>query len=210
MKSLSFSIFNLISVLAIIVLTVVIIIPFNLINLEQAQRIAKWKSVYEELKYSFELVKLHEGSIIPAEDAENAINKESAKNRIFPYFNIVSDEKINLKKYSYRKLNGSPIKKNWQFYFNEYYEMKDGIILSIKPNTSEKVLPEQPLYFMFIDINGTEKPNRIGQDIFFINIYSDYITALGEGKGQERLKVNCSPIGSGLYCSEYYLLGGSF
>ena len=171
MKSLSFSIFNLISVLAIIVLTVVIIIPFNLINLEQAQRIAKWKSVYEELKYSFELVKLHEGSIIPAEDAENAINKESAKNRIFPYFNIVSDEKINLKKYSYRKLNGSPIKKNWQFYFNEYYEMKDGIILSIKPNTSEKVLPEQPLYFMFIDINGTEKPNRIGQDIFFINIY---------------------------------------
>ena len=166
--------------------------------------------ITEELKYSFELVKLHEGSIIPAEDAENAINKESAKNRIFPYFNIVSDEKINLKKYSYRKLNGSPIKKNWQFYFNEYYEMKDGIILSIKPNTSEKVLPEQPLYFMFIDINGTEKPNRIGQDIFFINIYSDYITALGEGKGQERLKVNCSPIGSGLYCSEYYLLGGSF
>ncbi len=210
MKSLSFNIFNIISVLAIIVLTVIIIIPFNLINLEQAQRIAKWKSVYEELKYSFELVKLHEGSIIPADYEENAINKESVKNRIFPYFNISSDEKINLKKYSYRKLNGSPIKKNWQFYFNEYYEMKDGIIISIKPNESEKVLPDQPLYFMLTDINGAEKPNRIGQDIFFINIYSDYITALGEGKGHERLKVNCSPIGSGLYCSEYYLLGGSF
>ena len=210
MKSFSFSIFNVVSIFAIIILIVLIIIPFNLINLEQAQRIAKWKSTYEEIKYSFDLVKLHENPIIPNDDEyEKSVNNEYIKNRIFPYFNMLNYEKINLKKYTYRKLNGSPIKKNWQYYFNEFYELKDGTLISIKNNENEKLLPDQPLYFMLIDINGAEKPNRIGQDIFFINIYSDKITPLGEGKGYERLKVNCSPIGSGLYCSEYYLLGGN-
>ena len=63
---------------------------------------------------------------------------------------------------------------------------------------------------MYVDINGVETPNRIGQDVFFINIYKDRISALGSNKDYAKLKSNCSPIGNGLYCSEYYLLGGRF
>ena len=63
---------------------------------------------------------------------------------------------------------------------------------------------------MFVDINGKEKPNRIGQDIFFMSVYKNSVTALGNGKNHARLKTDCSPIGRGVYCSEYYLLGGSF
>ena len=61
-----------------------------------------------------------------------------------------------------------------------------------------------------IDINGVDKPNRIGQDIFFLSVYKNHVTALGKGKNHARLKTDCSPIGRGVYCSEYYLLGGSF
>ena len=61
-----------------------------------------------------------------------------------------------------------------------------------------------------IDINGKKKPNRIGQDIFFISIFREHIEPLGNDRPYSALKTNCSPIGSGVYCSEYYILGGKF
>ena len=206
MKKLSFSLFNIFAPVSIVILIILIVVPFKLINLEQAQRIATWQKVYNELKYSFELVNLHEGNIIPADEKD--LNEIWYK--IIPYLNLKSPEKINLKRYSYRKMNGSSVKKNWQFYFTDFYETKSGILISFKENQSEIISDKQPLYFLFVDINGKNKPNRIGQDIFFLSVYANHITALGEGRTHARLKANCSPIGSGLYCSEYYLLGGSF
>ena len=211
MKGFSFSIFNIIALLAIAVLIVLIIIPFNLINLEQAQRIAKWKTVYEELKYSFDMVNLHEGKIVPSiQEAQKVYTEDYVWSILIPYFNLGRDKPADVGKYKYRKLNASPVKKCWQFYFDTFYETKDKVLLSIKQNQTEVISEKQPLYYMFIDINGTQSPNRIGQDIFFISIYKNHITALGEGRTHSRLKANCSPIGSGLFCSEYYLLGGSF
>ena len=206
MKKLSFSLFNIFAPVSIVILIILIVVPFKLINLEQAQRIATWQKVYNELKYSFELVNLHEGNIIPADEKD--LNEIWYK--IIPYLNLKSPEKINLKRYSYRKMNGSSVKKNWQFYFTDFYETKSGLLLSFKENHSEIISDKQPLYFLFVDINGKNKPNRIGQDIFFLSVYKNHITALGEGRTHARLKANCSLIGSGLYCSEYYLLGGSF
>lgn len=211
MKNLSFSLFKLVSIVAILLLMFVILIPFNLINMEQAQRIAKWKSVYENIKYSFSLVKLHEGTIIPSQDeAEKVVNEEYIMFRLFPFLNLESDERIKPYKYGYRKMNGSPVIKNSQFYFDKFVKRKDGTIIGIKENNIELKNENQPLYFMFVDINGKQKPNRIGQDIFIINIFKDSIHAMGKGKTNADLKANCSPISSGLYCSEYYLLGGRF
>lgn len=211
MKNLSFSMFKIISIVAILLLMFVILIPFNLINMEQAQRIAKWKSVYENIKYSFSLVKLHEGTIVPnLYEAEKVVNEEYIMFRVFPFLNLKSNELIKPYKYGYRKMNGSPVIKNSQFYFDKFVERKDGTIIGIKENNIEVKNENQPLYFMFVDINGKQKPNRIGQDIFIINIFKDYIHAMGKGKTNAALKSNCSPISSGLYCSEYYLLGGRF
>jgi len=209
-KNISFSIFNVVSIFLIILSIVLISLPFNLINLEQAQRIAKWKSEYEQLSYCFSLVKLHEGSIVPSnEEAGLIVSSGYLVKRLKPYFNIKSDTKSNIN-YKYRKMNGSPVIKTSQFYFDKFIEDKDGTILSVKQNNSDIISDKQPLFFMFVDINGKEKPNKIGQDIFFINIYKDYITATGHGRPHAKLKSNCSPIGSGIYCSEYYLLGGRF
>lgn len=211
MKNFSFSLFNVVSVILILVIVVLIVLPFNLINLEQAQRIAKWKSEYEQLNYCFSLVNLHEGSVIPTDsEVGKIVTDEFILDRFKPYFNLAEVDLNHLKKYKYRRMNGSLMPKESQFYFDKFIIDKDGTILSVKKNEREIISDIQPLFFMFVDINGTEKPNRIGQDIFFLNIYKDHITALGNGRDYAKLKSNCSPIGTGLYCSEYYLLGGRF
>ena len=46
MKNLSFSLFNVVSVGLIVLLIVLILVPFNIGDVEQAQRIAKWINVY--------------------------------------------------------------------------------------------------------------------------------------------------------------------
>lgn len=211
MRNLSFSIFNVISIMAVFLLVVLIVMPFNLINLEQAERIAKWKSEFEQLKYCFSLVNLHEGKIVPSsEEVGKIITDEYLLERIKPYFNF-SDENIkSLKKYSYRKMNGAPVDRESQFYFDKFFLDKNGMVISIRKNLKEDKSEKNPLFFMYVDINGVEKPNRIGQDVFFISIYENHINALGNGKEYIKLKSNCSPIGNGLYCSEYYLLGGRF
>ena len=63
---------------------------------------------------------------------------------------------------------------------------------------------------MFIDINGEGKPDRAGEDIFFAEIFPHKIEALGYNKEHSKLKQNCSPVGPGLYCSEFYLSSGHF
>ena len=210
MKNLSFSLFNIVSILSMILLIILILVPFNLINLEQAQRIAKWKSEYEKLKYSLELVNLHEGSIVPsAEEAGKVLSEAYMWDRIFPYMNIDVHQPENIKHYGYRKMNGTLIKKTGRYYFEKFVKTKNGVILGLKENQSEIKDENSPFYYMFVDINGEEKPNRIGQDIFFLSIYKHSVTAVGQGRTHSILKADCSPIGRGVYCSEYYLLGSS-
>ena len=205
------TIFNISAMTLIIVLIILIILPFHINNLDQAQRIAIWKSKYEDLSYCFSLVKLYEKIIVP-DSTENGkiVSEEDFTERIKPYFDITG--KINSKKshYSYRKMNGHPVLKSSQFFFNDFLKCKDGTLISVKENESEISSESHPSFYMFVDINGRRKPNRIGQDIFFISIFKDNIEALGHDRPYSALKTNCSPIGSGVYCSEYYLLGGKF
>lgn len=213
MKHLKFSFFNIFSVISIILVLILILVPFNIINLEQAQRIAKWLKIYEDLNYSFALVKLHEGTIIPEKnEAEKVITEEYIVERIAPYMNLENDTKVQVEipKYTYRLLNRNIVKKNNQFHFSKFLKTKDGMLLSLKQNQKENLMDLTPLYFLLVDINGEEKPNQVGKDIFIVNIYKDNIKPLGTSRGHASLKVNCSPIGTGLYCAEYYLRGGSF
>jgi hypothetical protein len=176
-------------------------------NLEQAQRIAVWKSEFERLNYCFSLVNMYEYSMLP----EKANPTEADELQlIMPYFNMEKDNYILKKKYKYRKKNGRSADKNGQFYFNEIYKLKDGKLISLKKNLNVNFNGNMPSFFMLIDINGRKRPNRIGQDIFFISIFKDHIEALGHDRPYVALKTNCSPLGSGVYCSEYYLLGGRF
>lgn len=213
MKSLSSNLFNLFLVFAVVVITVLIVVPFRLVNIEQAERIANWINVYEKAQYSFSLVNEFEGTIIPtADEAGHVISEEYIKERLTPYFNvdIESLKEDAVKNYSYKMMNGKKVNRNSQFRFDKFIKTKDGVLLSLRQNHKDNTADNLPLFFMFVDINGIEKPNRIGQDIFIVNIYRNEIKPLGYGKKHAQLKFNCSPLGNGLYCAEYYLKGGMF
>ena len=184
---------------------------FNINNLEQAQRIAVWKAKYQDITYCFSLVNLHEKSIVQTdEETGKILSEQYLTDRIKPYFDLAENPEYKSKRYHYRKMNGRPADKTGNFFFDKFLKCKDGTIISVRKNISEITGINQPLYFMYVDINGRKKPNRIGQDIFFISIFRDHIEPLGHDRPYSALKTNCSPIGSGVYCSEYYILGGKF
>ena len=199
--------FYILSTVIIVILTILIVLPFNVNNLDQAQRIAVWKSEFEQLNYCFSLVNMYEHSMLPKKD--NATEADEIK-LLIPYFNMDKKDYILKKKYKYRKKNGRPAGKNGQFCFDKIYKLKDGKLISLKKNINKNINHNMPSFFMLVDINGRKRPNRIGQDIFFISIFKDHIEALGHDRPYVALKTNCSPLGSGVYCSEYYLLGGRF
>ena len=199
------------SALIIFILTalIILLIPFDLFDMKQAQRIAKWKSVYEQLEYAFSLVKLYEGDIIPSADSDGkAVSDDYIIKRIAPYMNLKTDNYLD-NKYKYRKMNGRFLSKTSQFIFDKFLQRKDGVYVGIRQNSLQEG-NNNPSYLMLVDINGNDNPNRIGKDIFFVNLHKDNISALGKGKDHTALKSSCSPIGGGFYCSEYYLLGGKF
>lgn len=210
MNNISFSLFNIFSLFLIVLFAIYAICPFNLIDMKQAERIAKWKSQYEQFNYCFSLVEMNEGVMAQNLDFDENIANKHMVTMIKPYFNLQEENLVSLKKYAYKRKNGRIMPKNSQFYFDKFLKIKDGSLISFKKNNNFVIDKEQPLYYMFVDVNGETKPNRIGDDVFFISIYEHKIRALGHEKEYSRMKKNCSPIGSGLYCSEFYLLGGHF
>ena len=198
----SFSIFNIVSIFFIVLIMVLIVVPFNFINMEQAQRTAKWLNVYETIQYEFELEKMHEGTIIP-----EMISPKEFGYILAPYLNLNSGKAERKKHYKYRFMNGRQIEKSSQFYFDRFSKTKDGMYIGLRESIRNEA--DSPIYYMFVDINGKQKPNKIGEDIFFISIYKNKIAPFGSTKKHAELKKNCSPLGSGMYCSEYYLRSGS-
>ena len=60
------------------------------------------------------------------------------------------------------------------------------------------------------DVNGSQGPNIWGKDIFGLNIYTDRFEPFGKSSSVSEQKQDCSKNGTGLSCSNYYLIGGSF
>ena len=186
------------------ILTAIILIiePFNFMNIKQAERIAQWKKEYQNIEYKMGLVKIHEGEI-PSE-----CDSECVKNRIKPYFNIDETNVYKPQDYKYKKLNGQKIPPDTRFHFTNLMLDKSGKLISIKENDSELEDKKDTPFLMFIDMNGYNPPNRIGGDIFILNVHKDSVSPFGEKRKLQKLKQNCSPIGAGTYCAKYYLYSG--
>ena len=68
----------------------------------------------------------------------------------------------------------------------------------------------KPCATVLFDMNGIEKPNRIGKDIFGIYLYRNQIEAFGSKLSNRELERDCNSHSSGMNCSEYFLRGGKF
>ncbi len=85
MKNFSFSIFNIVFVFSILLLIVLIVVPFNLINLEQAERIAKWNEELKRLKERVEII-----------DNDSEYNYELKNQKLY---NMINTMKLDLKEF---------------------------------------------------------------------------------------------------------------
>ena len=66
------------------------------------------------------------------------------------------------------------------------------------------------LGMLMYDVKGTTGPNVWGKDVFGLNIYKDKFEPFCKNDTISTQKQDCSKNGSGLCCSNYFLIGGSF
>ena len=203
----AFTIVEIALVIFVILMVASIFIPLNITNIEQAERIAKWKNTFEEAKYSFELLKAQDKKLFELNG--NATSKQ-VFDKIKPYLNIEENNVSSdyFKNYKYTFLNGKRVNKLSNYYVDEFTLLKSDIIIGFRLNEGLNNDESIPYGIMLFDINGLKKPNKIGVDIFGINIYPNKIKAFGDGHSHSALKVNCSSLGTGVFCSKYYLIGG--
>jgi hypothetical protein len=125
-----------------------------------------------------------------------------------PYLRITEQDEIT-DRYNLSYMNGSKVKKDDIFYFDNLYKTHTNTIVGIKDIKDEDVF--HPVFIMMFDMNGLQGPNVWGKDVYGINIFIDgNITPIGTGKDMEELKKDCSSAGRGVYCSHYYRIGGEF
>ena len=168
----------------------------------QLTYISKWRQIEKEAKYLFNLDKVFEQSPsfaeMPPSDLSELFNRVKPKEKF---------EKVDKKDYKYRFLNGAKVEKNSEYYMSEICKVSSGLFVGYsKLNTTCQ--NDIPCARIYVDVNGRILPNRFGKDIFGFNLYRNKIEVLGHGVNYNFIKKDCSPKGSGIYCSSYFSGGG--
>jgi len=125
---------------------------------------------------------------------------------IKPYFRLSKSKTTN--KYSVKYMNKNKVKKDDMYYFSDFYVTDKKMVVGIKDIPHN--VDEENLFIIMIDVNGVLPPNTWGRDVFGAAIYPNKIEAAGEGNPLPKIKEDCSEDGTGIFCSYYYKIGGTF
>ena len=133
-------------------------------------------------------------------NGKNTINLKQMLN------SILADETSNtIKPYNISFLNNSIHEDKYQF--DDYKLTHSNAMISVKYfDKNENGI----LGILVYDVNGNKKPNTWGKDVFGLNIYNDRFEPFCKEYTVDQQKQDCSRHGSGLCCSNYYLIGGDF
>lgn len=182
-----------VSILFVIFLIVAFLVaPLSLDDTMQAKNTSRWRNVQSDFTNIFY-------SINTQKDNSNFNFKEA-------FESILAGEiKGNAKPYKITFLNGTfP---NSTYRFSEYNYTQANSVISVKFFDT----PQDDLQgLLMYDVNGSSGPNVWGKDVFGLNIYSDRFEPFCKNEPVNFQKQECSKDGTGLCCSNYYLIGGSF
>lgn len=180
-----------VSILFVIFLIVAFLVaPLSIDDTIQAKRISRWRSAQNDFT----------NIIYSINTQRNENNKDF--NDVFE--TTINDEFITpIKPYTIKNYNGTINKdfvKNYKstrlkatVAYNLYDEPKDDI-----------------LGIIIYDVNGMKSPNTLGKDVFGYNIYKDSLQPFCKNKSINEQRQDCNKNGTGLCCSNYYLIGGHF
>lgn len=182
-----------VSILFIIFLIVAFLVaPLSIDDTVQAKHTSKWRSVQQEFSNIFHTIRTAQNDTDETfkDVVESIINKE-VQNSIIPY---------NIK-----LMNGSKVPD--KFVFDEYKETFSKATIAVKfyDNNNDGIKG-----LVLYDVNGKTKPNTWGKDVFALNIYEDRFEPLGKTEPIASQRQDCSKNGTGVYCSNFYLIGGNF
>lgn len=207
--------FNMVEIMIVVCLlltTVVLCIPTIFNNSKQARIISGWKRLYGEMQSNFEVFNVGDANTVDKICASNVEAKDVEIFKVIsPYMNVdLSKNTADLKSYNYKFKNGAQIPMQSMFFTRFFSYQENGNIVGFKWMTCH-CTKERPCATVLFDMNGVEKPNRMGKDIFGIFIYKDRLEAFGaEIKDNDELERDCAGHTNGTSCSEYYLRGGKF
>ena len=198
-------------VVILLITTILVCLPTIFTNTKQAKIISNWKRIYSEVESNFDMFGINDYENVSAICHSNVQNKEDEVFKVIgPYlgtdFSILPNK---LKTYKYKYLNGSQVSKNSIYYTRKFAFDDDGTIVAFKmlncPCTEN-----EPCAVALFDLNGTNPPNKIGEDIFGMFLYRKKIAAFGSELSNDELQSACSKNKIGTSCSEFYLRGGKF
>lgn len=182
-----------VSILFVIFLIVAFLVaPLSLDDTMQAKNTSRWRSVQQDFSNIFYSINTQkeDSSVLFSDELESILDNE-IKESIEPY-------KITF-------LNGT--------YPNNTYRFKDFKLTYSNAVVATKLFefPQSNLQgILMYDVNGKKGPNVWGKDVFGLNIYNDKFEPFGKNESVSSQKQDCSKNGTGLFCSNYYLIGGSF
>ncbi len=182
-----------VSILFVIFLIVAFLVaPLSLDDTMQAKNTSRWRSVQQDFSNIFYSINTQkEESTLPFTTVFETILDNEIKTNIEPY-------KITFK-------NGT--------YPSSTYRFKDFKLTYSNAVVATKIFetPQNNLQgILMYDVNGKKGPNVWGKDVFGLNIYNDKFEPFGKNESVSSQKQDCSKNGTGLFCSNYYLIGGSF
>ena len=182
-----------VSILFVIFLIVAFLVaPLSLDDTMQAKNTSQWRRVQEDFANIF-------NSINTEKNTDNA-EFSSVINNI-----ISSDIKSEIKPYRISFMNKSFSDDNYKF--NEYKTTYSNATIAVRifdDNATDK------RGLLMYDVNGSVGPNIWGKDVFGLNLYNDHFEPFCKNEPLSKQKRDCSRQGSGLCCSNYYLIGGNF
>lgn len=211
----AFTIVEIVVVFCLILLTATFVVPELIKDNKKLNTIAQWKHSYQNIDYVFSAIRVNDdkNDRLALEQAKNDNESIDALFTILnPYIRIKSD--LSEKDYKIRFYNGKIPKTNNIYYFNKFKILNSGHIVGLKwLNDYKNSDTKTPYAMMLFDINGIDKPNTWGEDIFAVKVFKDRIEPVGNEFSNNKIMIkrDCSKYGLGIACSYYYnVYGGSF
>lgn len=182
-----------VSILFVIFLIVAFLVaPLSLDDTMQARHTSRWKNVQGDFTNIFHSINSQiENDKISFREAFKTTFEGETKDSIKPY-------RITFKSGAYPSI---------AYRFNDYKTTYSKAVVSVKMfETPENNIEGILLY----DVNGSSGPNTWGKDVFGLNIYNDRFEPFCKNEPLSYQKQDCGRNGTGLCCSNYYLIGGNF
>ena len=183
-----------VSILLVIFLIVAFLVaPLSLDDTRQAKNTSRWRIVQDEFK-----------NISYTISTQLKETPNATYNQVFEE-TLTADVKNSIEPYKILYMNGTLPAESYRF--QEFMTTQSGAVVAYKLFKNNK----NPIKgIIMYDVNGKNSPNVWGKDVFGLNIYKDRFEPFGKTENKEIQKQDCSKNGTGLYCSNYYLIGGNF